>query len=133
METGKQYDIKPSTPSPIERVESGLLNYWEDITEDTNPYEVGLEKFVDIDQEVEFIGKEALKKIKAAGIKRKLVGLEIHTEPLSQSAQPWPITCNGQPVGKITSAIYSPDLDKNIAMAIMKAIILSITCNIDQM
>jgi aminomethyltransferase len=119
METGKQYDIKPSTPSPIERVESGLLNYWEDITEDTNPYEVGLEKFVDIDQEVEFIGKEALKKIKAAGIKRKLVGLEIHTEPLSQSAQPWPITCNGQPVGKITSAVYSPDLDKNIAMAII--------------
>lgn len=119
MEAGKQYDIKPSTPSPIERVESGLLNYWEDITEDTNPYEVGLEKFVDIDQEVEFIGKEALKKIKAAGIKRKLVGLEIHAEPLSQSAQPWPITCNGQPVGKITSAVYSPDLDKNIAMAII--------------
>ena len=74
MEAGKPYDIQPATPSSIERVESGLLNYWEDLTEDTNPYEVGLGKFVDLDQDVDFIGKEALKKIKAAGIKRKLVG-----------------------------------------------------------
>jgi len=119
MEAGRPYNIQPSTPSPIERVESGLLNYWEDMTEYTNPYEVGLGKFVDLDQEVDFIGKEALKKIKAAGIKRKLVGLEIHSEPLSQSAQSWQVECNDQPVGTITSAIYSPDLDKNIAFAIV--------------
>jgi aminomethyltransferase len=119
MEAGRPYNIKPATPSSIERVESGLLNYWEDMTEQTNPYEVGLGRFVDLDQEVDFIGKEALKKIKTAGIKRKLVGLEIHLEPLFQLAQPWPIECNGQPVGAITSAVYSPDLDKNIALAIV--------------
>jgi aminomethyltransferase len=119
MEAGRPYDIKPSTPSPIERVESGLLNYWEDMTEDINPFEVGLEKFVDLEQEVDFIGKEALKKIKAAGINRKLVGLEIHSEPLTKSAQPWPIERNSQLVGVITSAIYSPDLDKNIAFALV--------------
>jgi aminomethyltransferase len=119
MEAGRPYNIKPATPSPIERVESGLLNYWEDMTEQTNPYEVGLGRFVDLDQDVDFIGKEALKKIKTAGIKRKLVGLEIHLEPLFQSAQPWPIECNGQPVGAITSAIYSPDLDKNIALGMV--------------
>jgi aminomethyltransferase len=119
MEAGRPYNIKPATPSSIERVESGLLNYWEDMTEQTNPYEVGLGRFVDLDQEVDFIGKEALKKIKTAGIKRKLVGLEIHLEPLFQLAQPWPIECNGQPVGAITSAVYSPDLDKNIALAMV--------------
>jgi aminomethyltransferase len=119
MEAGKPYDIQPSTPSSIERVESGLLNYWEDVTEDTNPYEVGLGKFVDLDQEVDFIGKEALKKINASGIKRKLVGLEMHSEPLAQSAQAWAIECNGQPVGTITSAVYSPDLAKNIAFALV--------------
>jgi aminomethyltransferase len=119
MEAGRPYNIKPATPSSIERVESGLLNYWEDMTEHTNPYEVGLGKFVDLDQEVDFIGKEALKKIKASGIKRKLVGLEINSEPLSQQAQPWLIECNGQPVGVITSAVYSPDLDKNIAFALV--------------
>ena len=119
MEAGKPYDIQPSTPSSIERVESGLLNYWEDVTEKTNPYEVSLGKFVDLDQEVDFIGKEALKKINASGIKRKLVGLEIHSEPLAQSAQAWVIECNSQPVGTITSAVYSPDLAKNIAFALV--------------
>ena len=120
MEAGKPYDIKPSTPSPIERIESGLLNYWEDMNENTNPYEVGLGKYVDLDQEVDFIGKEALKKIKAAGIRRKLMGLEMHSEPLSRQAQPWSIECNDQPAGSISSAVYSPDLDKNIAMAMVR-------------
>jgi aminomethyltransferase len=78
-----------------------------------------LGNFVDVDQEVDFIGKEALKKIKAAGIKRKLVGLEIHSEPLFQQAQPWPIESNDQVVGVITSSVYSPDLDKNIALAMV--------------
>jgi aminomethyltransferase len=119
MEAGRPYNIQPATPSSIERVESGLLNYWEDMTEDTNPYEVGLGKFVNLEQEIDFIGKEALKEIKAAGIKRKLVGLEIHSEPLSQQAQPWSVEYDGQPVGAITSAVYSPDLNVNIALAMV--------------
>jgi aminomethyltransferase len=89
------------------------------MTEDTNPYEVGLGKFVNLEQEIDFIGKEALKEIKAAGIKRKLVGLEIHSEPLSQQAQPWSVEYDGQPVGAITSAVYSPDLNVNIALAMV--------------
>jgi glycine cleavage system aminomethyltransferase T len=120
MEAGRSNNIKPSTPSWIERIESGLLNYWEDMDENTNPFEVGLGKYVDLDQEVDFIGKAALKKIKADGIKRKLVGLEIHSEPFSQQTEPWTIEYNGQPVGAITSAVYSPDLDKNIALAMVK-------------
>jgi glycine cleavage system aminomethyltransferase T len=119
MEAGKPYDIQPSTPSSIERVESGLLNYWEDVTEDTNPYEVGLGKFVDLEQEVNFIGKDALKEIEAAGIKRKLVGLVIHSEPIYQQAQSWMVEFTDNPVGIITSAVYSPDLDQNIAYALV--------------
>ena len=119
MEAGKKYDIKPGTPCWIERIESGLLNYWEDVSESTNPFELGLGKFVDLDQEVNFIGKEALKKIKAEGIRRKLVGLILHTEPLSQSAEFWSIESDGQTVGTITSAVYSPDLDKNIAYGLV--------------
>lgn len=119
MEAGKPYNIKPGTPCWIERIESGLLNYWEDIHDSTNPYEVGLGKFVDLDQEVEFIGKEALKVIKASGIKRKLVGLVMHSEPLSQTPDFWSVERNQQPVGSITSAVYSPDLEKNIAFAMV--------------
>jgi len=113
------YNIKPGTPCWIERIESGLLNYWEDVTDSTNPYEVGLGKFVDLDQDVDFVGKEALKKIKAEGIKRKLVGLEIHTEPIYQSAEFWSVEWDDQPVGTITSAVYSPDLEKNITFAMV--------------
>ena len=120
MEAGKSYDIQPSTPSSIERVESGLLNYWEDVTEETNPYEVGLGKFVDLDQDVNFIGKDALKAVKSVGIKRKLIGLKIHSEPLNQLAQPWAVECSGKTVGNITSAVYSPDLDENIAYALVE-------------
>jgi len=119
MEAGKPHNIKPATPSSIERVESGLLNYWEDMTEETNPYEVGLGRLVDLEQEADFIGKTALKKIKAIGVKRKLVGIVMHTEPLAQLAEPWSIEYNGLRVGVITSAVYSPDLDKNIALAMV--------------
>jgi glycine cleavage system aminomethyltransferase T len=119
MEAGKPYGIQPGTPSYIERVESGLLNYWQDITDQTNPYEVGLGKLVSLKQEVNFVGKKALKKIKEKGLKRKLVGIYIHSDPLSQIAQPWAIESDGEHVGEITSAIYSPDLDKNIGFAMV--------------
>ena len=119
MEAGRPHDIKPATPSSIERVEGGLLNYWEDITDETNPFEVGMGKFVALDQDFDFVGKQALIDIKKAGITRKLVGLEIHSEPLARLAQSWPVECDSQQVGEITSAVYSPDLDKNIAIAMV--------------
>jgi glycine cleavage system aminomethyltransferase T len=119
MEAGKPYDIQPATPSPIERVESGLLNYWEDISEDTNPYEVGLGKFVDLDQATDFLGKKELARINSTGVNRKLIGLVIHSEPMYQQAQSWNVEWEGKLVGQITSAVYSPDMDKNIAYALV--------------
>ena len=47
------------------------------------------------------------------------MGLEIHSEPLASLAQAWPVECDGRQVGEITSAVYSPDLDKNIGMAMV--------------
>ena len=115
MQAGKKYNIKPGTPCWIERIESGLYNYWEDVTEETNPFEVGLEKFVDLEQDVDFIGREALKKIKTDGVKRKLVGLILDGDPLSQTAEFWTIASDSGTVGTVTSAVHSPDLKKNLA------------------
>ena len=115
MEAGKKYNIKPGTPCWIERIESGLFNYWEDVTEETNPFEVGLDKFVDLDQDVDFIGKEALKKAKEDGIKRKLIGLILDGEPLNQTAEFWTIASDSGTVGVVTSAVYSPDIKQNLA------------------
>jgi aminomethyltransferase len=118
---GQPYGIAPGTPSAIERIESGLLSYGNDMTLENNPFEVGLGKYCDLEQEADFIGKAALKRIKAEGITQKLVGIEILGEPLrSNVAHYWPISHQGQPIGKVTSGIYSPRLEKNIGLAMLK-------------
>ncbi|HET7088469.1 MAG TPA: glycine cleavage system protein T, partial [Anaerolineae bacterium] len=77
MEAGKPHNIKPTGPSDIRRIEAGILNYGADMTLENNPYEVGLGWLVDEDKEADYIGKQALRRIKAEGVKRKLVGVEI--------------------------------------------------------
>ena len=114
MEAGKPYNIGPTGPSDIRRVEAGILNYGIDITLETNPYEVDLDRLVSLDQEADFIGKEALKKIKAEGVKRKLVGVEIDGERLDLNVTRWPVTRDGAQLGNVTSAVYSPRLKENI-------------------
>ncbi len=117
---GAEYGIKPATPSTIERIESGLLSYGNDMTIDENPYEVNLGKYCDLDQEADFIGKEALKKIVAKGITRAGVGLIIETDGEISNQEFWPILNDaGERVGKVTSAVYSPRLKKNIALAVV--------------
>ncbi len=116
---GEPYNIAPAAPSVIERIESGLLSYGADMTVDNNPFEIGLGKYVDVEQEIDFVGKAALRRIKVEGIKQKLVGVEIHGESLPGNEHPWPVERNGGPSGKVTSAIYSPRLKKNIALAML--------------
>ncbi len=117
MAAGKAFHIAPTGPSDIRRVEAGILNHGIDITLDTNPYEVDLDRLVHLDQEADFIGKEALKKIKAEGVKRKLVGVEIAGDRLDLNMTRWPVSRNESRLGNITSAVYSPRLKKNIGYA----------------
>ena len=119
MEAGKQYNIAPTGPSDIRRIEAGILNYGIDITLNENPYEVALDWLVDLDQEGDFIGKDALARIKAEGVSRKLVGVEISGDPLDLNMTRWPVSADGAEVGYITSAVYSPRLEKNIAYAMV--------------
>ncbi len=119
MEAGKPYGIVPTGPSDIRRVEAGILNYGADMTLENNPYEVGLGWLVDLDQEADFIGKEALARIKSEGVRRKLVGVEIEGGPLAFNMTRWPILADGVGIGEVTSAIYSPRLDRNIGYAMV--------------
>ena len=119
MKAGKPYNIVPTGPSDIRRIEAGILNYGADMTLDDNPYEVGLGRLVDPDKEADFIGKEALRRIKDNGVKRRLVGVEIEGEPLDLNLTRWNVSRNGAPVGVVTSAIYSPRLEKNIGYAML--------------
>jgi glycine cleavage system aminomethyltransferase T len=116
MEAGKSHNIRPIAPSAIRRVEAGILNWGSDMTLDNNPYEVGLGWLVDLDQEADFVGKEALKKIKAEGVKQKLVGVEYLTDKMEgYLAEFWPVADpDGNIIGHASTAVYSPRLEKNI-------------------
>jgi glycine cleavage system aminomethyltransferase T len=120
MTTGKEFGLKPGHTSSIRRVEGGMLSYHADADINTNPYELGLDRLVNLNIEANFIGKDALKKINKDGIKRKQVGLVLDCEPLiGPNTVFWKITKDKKVVGKITSAVYSPRLKKNIALAMV--------------
>ncbi len=121
MEAGKPFGMVPTGPSDIRRIEAGILNYGADMTLADNPYQVGLDWMVDLDQEADFIGRVALERIRAEGVKRKLVGVEIAGERIEFNMTKWPVFVDGSPVGHITSVIYSPRLSKNIGYAMVPA------------
>ncbi len=117
MDAGRPYGIRPTGPSDIRRVEAGILNYGIDMTLENNPYEVGLGWLVDDAKPDDYIGKLALKRLKARGVKRKLVGVEIAGEPLDFNMTRWPVHHKGEAAGFVTSALYSPRLARNIGYA----------------
>ncbi len=121
MEAGKEHGIQPGHTSSIRRIEGGMLSYHADADIHTNPFELGFDRLVNLDTDINFIGKEALKKIKQEGIKRKQVGLIIDCDPLSgPNTTFWLIEKDGKKIGKVTSAVYSPRLKKNIALAMIQ-------------
>ena len=121
MDAGKEHGIQPGHTSSIRRIEGGMLSYHADADIHTNPFELGFDRLVNLDSDINFIGKEALKKIKQEGIKRKQVGLIIDCDPLSgPNTTFWPIEKDGKKIGKVTSAVYSPRLKKNIALAMIE-------------
>ena len=121
MEAGKEYGIQPGHTSTIRRIEGGMLSYHADADINTNPYELNLGRLVNLDTDINFIGKGALKKINKDGIKRKQVGVILDCDPLTgPNTTFWEITKDNHLIGKITSAVYSPRLKKNIALAMIE-------------
>lgn len=119
MEAGREFNIKPTGPSDIRRIEGGIFNWGADMTYENNPLEMGLERLVDwhLPDEAS-ISLPALRRIKAEGVKRRIVGVELDGEPFpALNYVKWPVVEGGTEIGKVTSAIYSPRLAKNIGYA----------------
>ena len=116
MEAGRPHDIRPIAPCEARRIEAGIFNYRSDMTIENNPFEItGMERLVEPDQDADYIGKEALERIRKEGVSRKLVGIEVPGDPLPyEIAEYWPAYADGQPVGHVTDLIWSPRLKKNI-------------------
>ena len=119
MDAGKPHRIRPTGPSDIRRIEAGILNWGADMTLENNVYEVGLERLVDEDKAAPYHGKDALKKIRRKGVTRRLVGVEIAGDPIPFNSEKWIVKAGAKAVGRITSAVWSPRLKKNIGYAML--------------
>jgi aminomethyltransferase len=120
MAVGQPLGLKPGHTSSIRRIEGGMLSYHADADINTNPFELGLDRLVNLESGADFIGKAALQRIKDTGVSRKQVGLVIEGAALTgPNTTFWAITKDGAAIGKVTSAIHSPRLKQNIALAML--------------
>ena len=120
MDVGAPMGLFPGHTSSIRRIEGGMLSYQADVTLENNPFEIGMDRLVDLDMDADFVSKKALTKIKQDGITQKQVGLVIDGAPLiGSNDEKWPVMVNGERVGMVTSAIHSPRLEQNIALALV--------------
>ena len=83
FEVGDEFNLKPGCPNLIERLESSLLSYGNDMDIGDNPLECGFDKYVNLDNDINFLVKEELIKIKSEGIKKKLMGVKIDAKEIS--------------------------------------------------
>ena len=118
-DAGQRFNIKPGCPNLIERIEGGLLSYGNEMTRENNPFEIGLGKFCSFENNVDYIGKSALSKIAKQGVDREIRGVLFDGSPCPTCATPWDVTVGTAEVGKITSAIWSPRLQGNVAQALI--------------
>lgn len=119
-EAGKPWDIGPGTPNQNERIESGLLSYGGDTDDTTNPFEVVLERFVDLDVPDYVIGVEALRQIKAEGPKRHQLGCILEGEEPTDPPSVWfDMERDGTRIGDLTNCVWSRRLETNIGFALV--------------
>jgi glycine cleavage system aminomethyltransferase T len=121
-EAGQPWGIGPGAPSSAERTESGLVSVGGDTDDVTNPFEVRLGKYVDLDVPDDVIGIQALRRIKAEGVKRHQLGLILDgAAPAPLGFVPEDIVQGGQRVGKMTNCVWSPRMQANIGYALISA------------
>ena len=117
MDAGKEFRIVPSCPNQIDRIEAGMISHQGDTSLEENPLELNLPKFYDLDQEADFVGKEALLKIREEGIKKQFTGFKISGKKIGYNMARIPLfNKNGEQQGFVTSTIYSPNFGCNIAL-----------------
>ena len=120
MAAGQACNIAPGAPSTIRRIEGGMLSCRSDITRADTPFHIGLDRLVDLDMEADFIGKEALGRIAAEGVERRLAGLAwTDPGPIDGNERLWPVRAGDAVIGEVRNALYSPRLEKNIALAML--------------
>ncbi|MEM7094324.1 MAG: glycine cleavage T C-terminal barrel domain-containing protein [Actinomycetota bacterium] len=119
MEAGVPFGLSPGSPNRIRRIEGGVLDFGSDMTAAENPLEVGMDRLIDWDKP-QFIGKAALEAIRDAGVARRRVGVFMSGGAFAKNNENrWRVTAEDRKVGEITSAVFSPRLERNIGFALL--------------
>ena len=120
-DAAKEFNGRVIAPNIIRTIEGGLLSYGGDFGREHNPYTIGLGRLVNLDQEDDFIGNDALKIIKEKGPTQMLVGIELEGDPIIKAPENfWPVNnSDNNKIGRVSRAFFSPRLQKNIGLAIV--------------
>ena len=120
FEAGKELNVKAGCPNLIERIESALLSYGNDMDNDDNPLECGLDKYVNLEANINFLGKEKLKEVKKKGITKKLMGVMIEAKEINMSKSIELFNDKNLKIGELRSGTYSPYFEKVIGIAMLE-------------
>ncbi len=122
-EAGQPFDIGPGYPNASERIESGLLSWGGDTDDETNPFEVRLGPYVDLDVPDDVVGIDALRRIASDGPIRHQLGVMLDGDtPLRPDSDWLDILVNGEKVGSMTCSTWSFRLEKNIGLALVSIV-----------
>jgi len=114
---GEGLELRPGCPNLIERIESGLLSFGNDMTLANNPLEAGLDRFFKLGKAADYLGRAALEAIAEAGLKQRMVRLVIQGDPVANPRTVYPIESSaGRGSGSLTSVAFSPRLGFNVAL-----------------
>lgn len=121
FDAGADLNVRPGCPNLIERIEGGMLSYGNDMTMENTPLECGLGKFCNPGEDSDYIGKGALTRETETGPARQIRAISIPGDPVSPPRSAWPLFKDGQPVGQVTSAVWSPDFGTNVSIGMVDA------------
>lgn len=120
MEAGKALDVHAGCPNLIERIESGLLSYGNDMNDDNTPHECGLGRFCNTQTAIGCIGRDALLRVAKEGPVKQTRAIAIDGPPVPACDRWWTLMAGTKPVGRVSSAAWSPDFSTNVAIGMVR-------------
>ncbi|SCM66669.1 dimethylsulfoniopropionate demethylase [Donghicola eburneus] len=120
MEAGKALDVHAGCPNLIERIESGLLSYGNDMNDDNTPHECGLGRFCNTQTAIGCIGRDALLRVAKEGPVKQIRAIAIDGPPVPVCDRWWTLMAGTKPVGRVSSAAWSPDFSTNVAIGMVR-------------
>ncbi|WP_025770232.1 dimethylsulfoniopropionate demethylase [Thioalkalivibrio sp. HK1] len=117
---GEVHGIRAGAPNLIDRIETRLLSYGSDMTRQDDPFEAGLEAYCDLDKPAAYLARQTLDSRRNRPPARRLERLVIDGDPIEPNTDRRPLFApDHAPAGFVSSAVHSPRLGRNIALAML--------------